>query len=221
MKQPLTLSLDIGTSSVRASLYDCNTNPVSRASVKIERSLIATADGGSEIDADEAFAQVVAAIDALLDKTKNIKGDITHVASCAFWHSLIGIDTKGKPTTKVLGWADTRSREYSGVLKKRYDETETHNRTGAHFHSSFWPAKLLWLRHEHADVFAKTTMWLSFSDYVAIRLFDKTTTSVSMASGTGIFNIRKCKWDTKLLKALKISQDNLPEISETDSSTFN
>ncbi|MBK8302878.1 MAG: gluconokinase [Chloracidobacterium sp.] len=220
MEKSLILALDIGTSSVRASIFNDAAEPLRGMSVKIERTLDTTADGGSEIDADEAFAQVVAAIDALLEKAKKLKGEITHVASCSFWHSVMGIDAKGKPTTKLLSWADTRSREYSGVLKKRFDEAETHNRTGAHFHSSFWPAKLLWLRHEHAEVFAKTTMWLSFSDYVALRLFDKTKTSVSMASGTGIFNIRKCKWDAKLLKTLKISPDNLPEISENDSATL-
>ncbi|MBK7391857.1 MAG: gluconokinase [Chloracidobacterium sp.] len=220
MEKSLILALDIGTSSVRASIFNDAAEPLRGMSVKIERTLDTTDDGGSEIDADEAFAQVVAAIDALLEKSEKLKGEITHVAACSFWHSLMGIDAKGKPTTKVLGWADTRSREYSGVLKKSFDESETHNRTGAHFHSSFWPAKLLWFKNERSDVFEKTAKWLSFSDYVALKLFGTATTSISMGSGTGIFDIRKCKWDAKLLKALKISPDNLPEISETDSTTF-
>ncbi len=220
MEKSLILALDIGTSSVRASIFNDAAEPVRGMSVKIERNLDVTADCGSEIDADEALAHIVTAIDALLEKSKKLKGEITHVASCSFWHSLMGIDATGKPTTKALGWADTRSREYSAVLKKLFNEAETHNRTGTHFHSSFWPAKLLWLQHEHAEVFANTAKWLSFSDYVALRLFGNATSSPSMASGTGIFNIRKCKWDTKLLKALNISRDNLPEISETDSDTF-
>jgi len=220
VEKSLILALDIGTSSVRASIFNDAAEPVRGMSVKIERTLDVTVDGGSEIDADEAFAQVSAAIDALLERSKKLKGELTHVASCSFWHSLVGIDAKGKPTTKVLGWADTRSREYSSVLKKRFDETETHNRTGAHFHSSFWPAKLLWFKNKRTDVFAKTAKWLSFSDYVALKLFGTATTSISIASGTGIFNIRKCKWDTKLVKALKISTDSLPVISETDTATF-
>ena len=220
MKQPLILALDIGTSSVRASLYDVKADPIPRAFAKIERSLTVTDDGGAEIDADEAFAQVVAAIDAVLDKTKKLKGNIEYVASCSFWHSLVGVDAKGKPTTKVFGWADTRSRKYTEALRKRFDETKVHNRTGARFHSSFWPAKLLWLRKEFPDVFAKTAKWLSFSDYIALKLFGDPTTSVSMASGTGIFDIRKCTWDAKLLKFLKIEPSNLPTISESDSPTF-
>jgi gluconokinase len=215
----LILALDIGSSSVRAALYDGEGNQIPNASIKVERALILTTDGGAEIDADEAFAQVVGAIDALLAKTANIKGEITHVASCSFWHSLLGIDAKGKPTTKVLTWADRRSREFSAVLKHKLDEKETHQRTGAMFHSSFWPAKLIWIRNEFPEVFAKTTRWLSLSDYIALQLFGTAVTSVSMASGTGIFDIRKCVWDKKFLKFLKIDEGKLAEIPD-DPATF-
>ena len=220
MSHQYLLALDIGTSSVRAALYDGNAEPLPRAFAKIERVLAATADGGSEIDADEAFAQVVAAIETVLDKTKNLKGEIEFVASCSLMHSLVGIDAKGKPTTKVFGWADTRSGKFTDVLRKRFDEAVMHDRTGTRFHSSFWPAKLLWQRKEFPDVFAKTAKWLAFSDYVALKLFGYATTSISMASGTGIFDIRKCNWDDELLKFLKLSPANLPAISDSDSATF-
>lgn len=212
--------MDIGTSSVRAALYDANANTIPHMSVKIEWLLAVTADGGAEIDADEAFGQVVASIDDVLKKAVKLKGEIEYVASCSFWHSLVGVDAKGKPTTKVIGWADSRSRKYTDVLRKRFDETAVHNRTGARFHSSFWLAKLLWLRKDFPDVFAKTARWLSFSDYVALKLFGDATTSVSMASGTGIFDIRKCLWDSELLKFLKIKISNLPAIVDKDSTIF-
>ncbi len=220
MDKFLILALDIGSSSVRASLYDSKANAIPGASSKVERTFTITSDGGAEIDAETAFSQVVTAIDGLLKKIPKIKGEIKYVASCSFLHSLVGIDTKGKATTKVLGWADTRSREYTAVLKKRFDEKVIHNRTGAHFHSSFWPAKLLWLRKQHPDVFAKTAKWLSFSDFVALKLFGKAVTSVSMASATGIFDIRKCVWDTELLKYLKIKPTASPAIPDRDSTTF-
>lgn len=189
-------------------------------SVRIERSFAETRDGGSEMDAYEAFSQVAAAIDAILKRSSKLKSPIQYVALCSFLHSLVGADMKGKPTTKVFGWADTRSREYSAILKKRFDERSIHNRTGAHFHSSFWPAKLLWLRKEFPDVFAKTAKWLSFSDFVALRLFGEAATSVSMASATGVFDIRKCTWDGELLKFLMIKVSALPAIPERDSTTY-
>lgn len=188
--------------------------------VKNERQLAATEDGGAEIDANLAFEQVVAAIDDVLERAKNVKGDITHVAASSFWHSLVGVDAKGKPTTKVFGWADTRSRDQVEKLRKKFDENAVHNRTGARFHSSFWPAKLLWLQNEFPKVFARTDKWLSLSDFVALKLFGTPATSVSMASATGIFDIRKCEWDSNFFRALKISTGKLPEIVSDDSRSF-
>ena len=140
---------------------------------------------------------------------KKAKRPVSHVASCTFWHSLVGIDERGRPTTNVLGWADTRSREYTAVLQRSFDEQETHNRTGAHFHSSFWTSKLLWLRREFPEVWARTVQWLSFADYLSLQLFGQANTSVSMASATGIFDQTKCDWDSELLKFLKVKRSSL------------
>ena len=252
MKPSLILALDIGTSSVRAAVYDGKGRPVRGMATKTEWSFIQTPDGGFEIEAEPAFKQVVAVIDAVLAKAKRVKGEIEDVAMCAFWHSLVGVDEKGKPTTPVFGWADTRSRKYTDVLRKRFDEAEVHNRTGAPFHSSYWPAKLLWLRKERPENFARTVKWLSFGDYVLHRLIDRDSvpieqvcwwsddesihftgfepaydsekglafTSVSMASGTGLFNIRTCEWDDELLSFLKLGPDNLPRIIRRDHHSF-
>jgi gluconokinase len=220
LNQSLILALDIGTSSVRSALYDCDGNVLPKTMVKNERQLAATEDGGAEIDANIAFDQVVTAIDDVLKKAKNFKGEITHIAASSFWHSLVGIDVKRNPTTKVFGWADTRSRKYVEQLRRKFDETEVHNRTGARFHSSFWPAKLLWLQHEFPKIFAKTDKWLSLSDFIALKFFGMLSTSVSMASATGIFDIRGCKWDQNFFRLLKIGSNKLPDIVTDDSETF-
>ena len=252
MKPSLILALDIGTSSVRAAIYDGKGKPVRGMSTKVEWSFTKTPDGGFEIEAEPAVKQVVSVIDAVLAKAKKMKGEIEHVAACAFWHSLVGVDEKGKPTTPVLGWADTRSRKYTDILRMRFDETEVHNRTGARFHSSYWPAKLLWLQKERSENFARTARWLSFSDHVLSRLIDRDSipieqvcwwtedesvqftgfkpaydwerglafTSVSMASGTGLFNIRTCEWDDELIGFLKLGPDNLPQTIRRDHHSF-
>ena len=220
MSQKLILGIDIGTSSVRAALYDMRGVILPKTFVKTDWSFKATADGGSEIDAEGAFKRVVRVVDEVLAASNKIEGAIEYVASCALWHSLVGIDEAGKPTTKVLSWADTRSRASTVALRKRFDESTIHNRTGASFHSSFWPAKLLWLRKQSPDVFSHTARWLSLSDFIAMNLSDEATTSVSMASGTGVFDIRNCDWDDALLRYLKITRSKLPTIPVNDSDTF-
>jgi gluconokinase len=218
LKKPNVLALDIGTSSVRAALYTSRGQVLPETMVKNDRQLTATGDGGAEIDAGEALDQVIKAVDEVILKSGDRRIDL--VAASSFWHSLLGTDKSGSPTTKVFGWADTRSRKYVSKLRAALDESKTHNRTGARFHSSYWTAKLLWLRREQSAVFRRTARWLSLSDYLALRLFGKPVTSVSMASGTGIFNIRKSEWDIELLDLLKITERNLPEIVAADTKTF-
>jgi len=229
----LTLAIDIGTSSVRAALYDERANVLPPTVVKNSRLLNTTHEGGAEIDAEEALQQVAQAIDDVLKKSKNIKDEIEFVAISCFWHSLLGIDKQGRPTTKVFGWAENRAAKYVSKLREKLDETKIHNRTGARFHSSYWTAKLLWLRKDFPEDFARTAKWLSFSDFVALKLFgyarqtEKSRqdagvpfTSVSMASGTGIFDLRKCAWDEELLRFLRIKKENLPRIAAIDEETF-
>jgi gluconokinase len=72
----------------------------------------------------------------------------------------------------------------------------------------------MWFRREQPEVFARTATWLSFSDYVSLRLSGDMATSVSMASATGIFDQRKCTWDDELARFLKIKQKQLPVIRD-------
>ncbi len=219
-KNSFILVLDIGTSSVRAAVYDFKGNVLPETMVKNERRLTATDDGGAEIDAAEAFKQIEKAIDEVLKKASKLDSEIEYAATSSFWHSLVGIDKNAVPTTKVFGWADTRSRKQVEILRTKLDENKTHNRTGARFHSSYWTAKLLWLRDSQPKVFKKTAKWLSLNDYISLKIFGRDATSVSMASGTGIFDVRGCVWDEELLNFLKIGKENLPEIVAEDAQTF-
>ncbi|MBX7173706.1 MAG: gluconokinase [Pyrinomonadaceae bacterium] len=212
----MILALDIGTSSVRAAIYDFSGNVLPETVVKRERTVHFTEDGGAELTADEAFSQVCEAIDEVLLKTTQT---IDYVTASCFWHSLVGVDSEENATTNVFTWAETRPAEYVQILRDNLDENEVHNRTGARFHSSFWTAKLLWLKAEFPEVFQKTKKWLSFSDYLALKLFGEAVTSVSMASGTGTFNLRKDDWDDELVNFLQIKRKNLPRIAD-DSETF-
>lgn len=214
MEKNLILGLDIGTSSVRAALFDERGDMLPETFIKHERSMSVTDEGGAEIDAEKGLKQVVAAIDEVLRTDAAKRHPIAYVAQSSFWHSLVGVDSKGLPTTRVLAWGDTRSRKFVPVLRKRFEERSVHSRTGARFHSSFWPAKLLWLKKEFARDFKRTDLWLSFSDFVALRFFGVAATSISMASATGIFDNHACAWDTKLPHFLGIKTGMLPLVSD-------
>jgi gluconokinase len=203
------IGIDIGTSSIRAALFDDRARQLRGSLIKREFSLETTPDGGSEVDAEHLFKLLVDVVDEL---HTCLDAPVEYIASCAFWHSLMGVDSNGKPTTKLFTWADTRPREYTEKLRRRFDENEIHNRTGARFHSSFWPAKLLWLNGGNP-----TAKWLSLSDYLQLRLCGDDSTSISMASATGLFDQHKQGWDGELLRYLKIKRSQLPKITNSSS----
>ncbi len=213
-QNPLILAIDNGSSSVRAGLFDAAGREACEI-VKVKRAFKTGPNGESELDPLAAIAQTGHAIDRLFASDKD--AFVQNVSMCAFWHSLCGMDSNSEPTTPILGWADTRAREYSTMLKQNFDEKKIHERTGAHFHSSFWPAKLLWVREERPDVWKRTTRWMSFSDLCQLRLFGDARTSVSMASATGMFDQATLAWDTELLDFIGLAVDQMPDIAASGS----
>lgn len=209
----LLLGLDIGTSGVRATLFDERCREITGASVHTARNL--TTDF-AEMDAASLFELVVQTIDDLFATPFATGTHIKLISVSCFWHSLMGVDSDNRATTPVFGWADTRSANAVYELRATLDEKELHRRTGCRFHSSYWPAKLLWLRAEQASVFDNTRRWMGFGEYVVLRLFGDTAASVSMASATGLFNQANCDWDHELIRTLKLSAEKLPALATPD-----
>ena len=212
---PLVLALDIGTSSVRGALYDECGLEIKGTQARVNRSLSTTSDGGAELDAREAIEQTAHTIDDVLARAANFKARIETVAVTCFWHSLVGVEDEGQPVTPIFGWADARAARHAEDLRQRLDERASHARTGCRFHPSYWPAKLLWLREEQPRIHESVRRWMTFAELLSFVFLDETTMSVSMASGTGLFDLRACEWDTTLLKVTGITREQLPLIGKT------
>ena len=210
--KPQICAVDIGTSGVRAALFDERGYEVPGAQAHSRRAGT-TVSGFAELDADQLVDEVIKTVDELL--VSHSGAQIEFIAISAFWHSLIGIDAAGLPTTPVLTWADTRAAQFAKALRSNFNELEIHSRTGCRFHPSYWPAKLEWLKSEHSEKFRNTHCWLGFAEYLCLRLFGERVTSISMASATGLFNQRDCDWDRDLVEALGISPETLPEIQNS------
>nr|MBA2502050.1 carbohydrate kinase [Pyrinomonadaceae bacterium] len=119
----------------------------------------------------------------------------------------------------VYGWADTRAGAAAERLRANFDEAATHRRTGCRFHSSYWPAKLRWLQTTQPGIFVRVRRWIGFSEYLYGSLCGEKagqTISLSMASGTGLFDGHTRTWDATLLDALKLSSEQLPAINSAD-----
>jgi gluconokinase len=156
--------------------------------------------------------------EVILERVAHVLDEVDHdgveaVATTTLWHSLIGLDEHGKALTPLYSWADSRSAPWAARLRERLDERAVHARTGARLHSSYWPAKLAWLRETEPDTFARVRTWVSPGEYVQRRLLGDAACSVSMASGTGMLDLRACEWDGELAAELDV-QERLPPIAD-------
>jgi gluconokinase len=207
------LSVDVGSSSVRAGLYDGSGEELERTAVKLDYEFEYTPDGGASKDADELLDLVASAVDGALAKAEDT--EISGVAMSTFWHSVLGVDRDGRPTTPVLTWADRRAAESASDLRERVDEKTYHRRTGCVLHSSYWPAKLVWSDRTMPDAFENAERWISPADYFYARFFGKPyRVGTSMASATGLFDQNEKRWDREILEALPIDEARLSSISD-------
>jgi gluconokinase len=210
------LTVDIGTSGVRAAVFDGFGTELDGTEARVQRTFETTPEGGAELSAEEALEQVGQAIDTALANSAHLPEPPEAVALSCFWHSLVGVDDEGRAITPVYGWADMRAAAAAEELRGRFDEREMHTRTGCRFHPSYWPAKFLWLREERKDIFESAKRWMTFAEFLTLRLFGETAISISMASGTGLLNLRGGVWENGLLESLSVSLDQLPRVARAN-----
>lgn len=207
------LSVDVGSSSVRAALHDATGEALEGSEVKLEYEFDHTHEGGATTDAEDLLGVVARAIDGALSKRRN--APIACVAAGTFWHSVLGVDGDGRPTTPILTWADRRSAGAAATLRDHLDEEEVHRRTGAPLHSSYWPAKLLWLADADPDAFRRTERWVSPADFFYSVLFGGApTVGTSMASATGLYDQNGNSWYSPAFEALPVDESQLPALSD-------
>jgi gluconokinase len=207
------LAVDVGSSSVRAELYDGWGNDLEGPETKLDYDFEYTPDGGATKDADELLDLVARAIDGALSSVND--EEISGVAMSTFWHSVLGVGRDGNPTTPILTWADRRAADAARDLRGALDEAAVHRRTGCVLHSSYWPAKLLWLSETLPRAFQSTEYWVSPGDYFYARFFGGThTVGTSMASATGLFDQSGRHWDQETLNALPADVPQLSTVAD-------
>jgi gluconokinase len=213
---PLVLAIDVGTSSSRALVYDARGRPVRKLAHQVQYALTTTSDGGVYADPKLFLESTFECIDRVMKEIGRHAEAIQGVGLDTFWHNMLGIDVRGRPTTPVISWADTRPRRVIPSLRARLDADDAHARTGCVLHPSYLPAKLLWLYETDRAAFDATVTWMSIGEYLYFVLFGTALCAVSMASGTGLFRQNSCTWDERVLEALPITADRLSVLGDLD-----
>lgn len=207
---PFIASLDVGSSSVRALLFDSGARQMEGYGAQLAYRIRTTPDGGAEADPEELAQLAIDCLDELHRQVKASEFRIAAVAGSAFWHGLCGVNAAGQPTFPILHLLDTRSGDQVVHVPN------AHARTGCVPHSSYWPAKLLWLAANHPDQLRATNRFLSFPEYFFRKLFGRASVSTSMISATGLWDQNAANYDRETLSGLPIRRDQLADLALVD-----
>jgi gluconokinase len=207
---PYIVSIDVGSSSVRALLFDSGARQMEGYGAQLPYRIHTTADGGAEVDPDALADLTIDCLDELHRQVHEAGLPVAAIAGSAFWHSFCGVDASGKPTFPILHLLDTRSAEQVAHVP------DTHIRTGCVPHSSYWPAKLLWLAANRSDEFRATHRFLSFPEFLYLKLLGSPRASTSMVSATGLWDQNASNYDPETLAALPIHREQLADPASLD-----
>ncbi|MDX2269367.1 MAG: gluconokinase [Bryobacter sp.] len=215
MVKPLVVSFDAGTTSVKTLVFDEQARALD-AQPSVPYELHTSVDGGVEIPIENIFGATLKSLDAAHAALAAAGHQPLAVSLTTFWHSFLGIDERGQPTTPILHLLDTRSEPYALRLKQDLDEASFHRRVGVVFHPSYWPAKLLWIKEHRPDWWKNTHRWLSYGEYLLGEFLGQAAAATSMLSATGIWDSSAQSYDTELLQYLEIPVQKLAHLEYID-----
>ncbi|MBM7543411.1 gluconokinase [Weissella beninensis] len=204
-----TIGVDLGTTSTKVVLFDKASKVIKTANHGY--TLYRDEPDMAEEDLDEIFQ---AFTEGIIDVTKGLNFATDKLIAVSFsssMHSLIAFDADWQPLTRVITWADTRAVNYTEELKNNGLGKEIYAKTGTPIHPMAPLSKLLWLKNEKPDIYKQAAHYLGIKEYIFHRLFGDNKMDISIASGTGLFNIFELDWDAQALAVTGVKKEQLPQ----------
>lgn len=209
MNNPHFIGVDIGTTSTKTLVF----NATGEMKGKGDRGYPITVPqpGWAEQDPDEIFNAMLLSVRDAIKQADIEKTDVAAIGFSGAMHSLIAVDSKGVPLSASIIWADNRSLEQTQQLQQ--DETGHHFylRTGTPIHPMSPLTKLLWMRQEERELLSKAAKFVSLKEYIFAKLFDRFIVDYSIASATGLFNLKQLQWDAEVLDYVGLSTDRFSD----------
>lgn len=205
------LSLDVGTTSVKGVLFDVKGKPVAFA--LREYALDKPAPHIVELSCETYWNSVCKVIGDVLAQREVSPTSIISVGVTSQGETLIALDKDGRPLRKAIVWIDNRTQEEADEISKEFSVDEAYRITGQQEIIPTWTAaRILWLRKNEPDTFAKAHKFLLVADYITYRLTGEYVTDRSMNPSTLYFDITTGRWWPEMLKYLGIEESQLPQL---------
>lgn len=202
------LGVDIGTTSSKAVAFNEGGEDV--ANYSFGYPMQHPKPGWSEQDPEEIFKAVINAINKVIDA---LAPDLpAFVSFSAAMHSLIAIDKKAKLLTNCIIWADNRADATAQSLRDTDEGKSFYHASGVPVHSMSPLCKLLWLQQSRPEIFKNAHKFIGIKEYVFYKLFSDFIVDSSIASATGLLNLRTLQWDESILQYAGIHPSQLSRV---------
>ena len=202
------MGIDIGTTSLKGCVFDENGNEL--ASVTKAYTLITEGDR-VEFPAEKYFELFKEAYDELSQKFP-----IDAFAIDTQGETLIFLDKNGEPLMNAIVWLDNRAESQAKAMEEKFGLKAIYEVTGQTEVPAGYPApKVLWLKEERPDLFAKLDKILLLEDYLLYRITGKFVCERSLYSSTLYLDIRTGEYWSEMLEFIGINEKYLPVLYES------
>jgi gluconokinase len=205
------LGIDVGTTSAKAVAFS-ETGEI-LASHSCTYKMYHPQTAWCEQNPEEVFEAVIESTNKVISALPSYK--LLLAAFSSAMHGLLLMDKNGQRLTNCIIWADNRAADIAGRL--RYSEwgNKIYHATGVPVHAMSPLCKLIWLKENEPTVFNKADKFISIKEYIYYRIFGEYLIDTSVASATGLLNLKTLEWDERILNFIDINFTSLSEVVST------
>ncbi len=208
------MGIDVGTGGTRALVVDERGKiragvTAAHGDMRMERPLWAEQRPENWWDAS------VEAIRGALGQAQISGRDVRGIGLSGQMHGLVILDEDHQVIRPSLIWCDQRSQAQVDAINRTVGSAKVLSYIANPVLTGFTLPKLLWVRDNEPEHYARVRKMLLPKDYVRFRLTGEFATEVSDASGTALFDVVKREWSLPMMAALSLDRAILPECHES------
>ncbi len=204
----LLLGIDAGTTSVKSGLFNADGKCIAVA--RREYQLSTPRTNWAELDPEVYWQACVETMREVLRQAG--KNNVVAVAVSSQGETVIALDAQGKPVHPAIVWLDNRAELEAEMLAKKF-AVEVYEKTGIPEIIPTWTGcKILWLKQNEPDVFARAEKFLLVQDYLIYKLTGQYTSNESISCTSLYLDIQKHGWWSDILHEIGIDEKQLPRL---------
>lgn len=208
------LGLDIGTTSLKAAVYDHS--GTQRAAAVVEYSLLTPSTTFVEAPCGIYMDSIQRCMQKIRQGSAVDTREITAIGFSVQGETLCLLDANAEPLMNAIVWMDNRAGAEAEKLRQRFGDETCYQVTGQVSFEACWPAaKVLWVKEHEPELFGRIRHVLLLEDYIIHRLTGRFVAEGSLLTSTEYWDIRSKTYWKEMLDFIGVSEDWLPEIKES------